>query len=68
MDDWTALYVDGELKIQNHTLSSKEVLTAIGLEFESVNLEDNLEIGSILPETYEELEKLDDEKWIQLKL
>jgi hypothetical protein len=58
MDDWTALYVGGKLVLENHSLSAKDVLKAIGMEFESIHLEEELEIRDQLPENYDDLEKL----------
>ncbi len=34
-DDWIAIYKDGKLKAQNHSLSPREVLEALEIPFES---------------------------------
>jgi hypothetical protein len=58
MDDWTALYVGGKLVLENHSLRTEQVLKAIGIEFQTIHLEEELEIRDQLPENYEDLEKL----------
>lgn len=32
--DWVGLYVDGELRAQNHSLRARDVLRALGIEFQ----------------------------------
>lgn len=58
MDDWQALYVDGKLVLENHSLRAKDILKAIGVEFQALHLEENLEIRECLPANFEELQQL----------
>jgi hypothetical protein len=52
--DWIGLYVDGQLKIENHSLRPAEVLKALDLPFEIIDLTmDQMEEG--LPGTTDEL-------------
>jgi uncharacterized protein (DUF1684 family) len=58
MDDWTALYVDGKLAYQNHTISAEKALEFLGIEYSKIDLMDNREIAECLPETIEELKDM----------
>jgi hypothetical protein len=50
-DDWTGLYIDGKLKLENHNLHWDEILDAIGVDYESdVIDEDWMEANGRLPE------------------
>lgn len=45
--DWEGLYIDGELKDQDHTLSVGDVLAALGVTYETYSVE--MGNGSHLP-------------------
>ncbi len=65
MDDWTALYVDGKLAHENHTLSAKDVLNALEIPFDSVHVpytDEYRDIREQLPEDYSNFEKLMEQK------
>jgi len=55
--DWTALYIDGKKAIENHSLSEREVVEALGIDCECRELSDEYleESGSNFPDTLEEL-------------
>lgn len=57
-DDWQGIYVNGELKYENHRLNARDILEAIGAEYNYVELDmEELDIGR-LPDTEEELMEL----------
>lgn len=55
--DWVGMYVDGVLKVENHSLSERTVLEAAGIQanYYYVNLEELQR--SNCPDTLEELNK-----------
>lgn len=53
-DDWIALYVDGRIKCQNHRLKEKDVLEALGINFEVIECKD-LEYRGLFPNNLENL-------------
>ena len=57
-DDWQGIYVDGKLKYENHSLHYRDILEAIGQDFENLQVDMmELDLGR-LPETVEELKRL----------
>lgn len=52
--DWVGLYVNGELKVEDHSLSPHDVLKALGLRFTEKEVEE-LPTGS-LPQHYKDLQ------------
>lgn len=48
--DWEALYVDGRKIIENHSLSSTQVLDALGIEYERREVPED-PYGDGFPET-----------------
>lgn len=38
-DDWVAMYVDGTLVLENHTLHWRHVLSALGIDFEDEEID-----------------------------
>ncbi len=57
-DDWTGLYIDDELVIENHSLSAGQVLKAIGVEFNTIVAdEDWLEEHGSLPDALKDVKK-----------
>ncbi len=38
--DWIAMYVDGEMKLQGHSLRPEDIVKALGVEVESKELSD----------------------------
>ena len=57
MDDWQALYVNGKLVLENHTLSARDILTACQIPFNQQYI-DNREIREQLPEDFDDLKEL----------
>lgn len=59
LDDWVAVYVDGNMKAQGHDLSARKILEILDIEYEKLYLEtENLEeFGYTLPSKFEELTK-----------
>lgn len=54
--DWVGIYVNGELKNENHSLDESQVLQALGLSFDELSLPLE-EMGLYqLPETWKELQ------------
>jgi hypothetical protein len=51
--DWIGMYVDGKLKSQNHTLSAKDAVFALGYTYKTITL-DELETIGECPTTYQE--------------
>lgn len=59
-DDWQGIYVDGELKYENHTIPYFEILHAVGVEFKDLEVDMYKLNWGRLPDTEEELrEKLE---------
>jgi hypothetical protein len=40
-DDWEGLYIDGRLEAQNNSLGAREVLRAIGLFYDYLEVDDD---------------------------
>ena len=62
-DDWNGIYIDGKLEYENHSLDHRNVLDALNIKYESIDVPmDELDIGR-LPDNLEELKYLvgDDE-------
>lgn len=38
-DDWSGLYIDGELKLQGHNLDQRELIRALGVECEEFEVD-----------------------------
>lgn len=53
--DWTALYIDGQKVIENHSLNPHEVLEALGLPFTRL-VADEEAMGWVFPDRVENLE------------
>lgn len=59
-DDWTAMYVDGKRVAENHSLSSNDVLNALGVTRRSIYIEREQDwdaINSHCPENLADLEE-----------
>lgn len=56
-DDWKALYIDGKLVTQDHRIENKDILKALGVDFEIVEPDSEwFEDKSHFPETLDEVE------------
>jgi hypothetical protein len=62
MDDWTAVYVNGKLMAENHSVSNDELLKVLGISYESITLEDDTCIMDFLPQKLEDLDKIENVK------
>lgn len=40
-NDWNTLYVDGQRKIEGHSLSAEQVLEALGIDYGSIYIDDS---------------------------
>jgi len=63
INDWTALYIDGQAVLQDHTLSIEQVLAKLGIEcFHSYESSDGVTAYAHkhgrLPDSLEDLDKL----------
>ena len=57
-DDWNGIYIDGKLMYENHSLHHRDVLEALNIKYETIEVDMmELDIGH-LPNTVEELKKL----------
>lgn len=55
-DDWAGLYVNGELRAENHSLRVSDVLEALGIEYERIECDQSwLEERGRLPERVEDV-------------
>jgi len=55
-DDWTALYIDGKVVYQNHSIEAVEVLELLGITYTQHDFEGDLdEWGNRFPKTVKEL-------------
>lgn len=60
-DDWKGIYVNGELKAENHSLNADNALAALDIAYESIYLESDYGwdcIGNCCPKTKSEFEEL----------
>jgi len=57
-DDWTGLYVNGRLAVENHFLRPRDVLEALGFSYVVISADPNwLEASGSLPERLEDVER-----------
>lgn len=51
-DDWKGLYVNGDLKCENHSLHYRDIFEALGIEYEVVEIDmEELNMGR-LPDSF----------------
>jgi hypothetical protein len=55
--DWEAIYVDGVCKDQNHSLDVRDVLDALGIEFENIAVPGSISEKGYWSDDLEELKK-----------
>ncbi len=59
-EDWEGLYIDGELKEENHELSAHDIVSAFTKDYGSIFLDSKTmdSVGCSFPSTLAELKKL----------
>jgi hypothetical protein len=53
--DWVGVYIDGELKYENHSIRNEELLDIIGIEYDSINDLNLDQYGNHLPQQLSEI-------------
>lgn len=66
VDDWVAVYIDGNLKYSDHSIRGRDMLDILDIQYNSYfhegdAIEQYAMAGMGFPNTLEELEAIDDE-------